>query len=135
MICLLAASLWQATLTLTTIARGSDSRIEEPRQVVIRSIDEWSRLWREHRSGPLPEIDFSTLMVVGVFIGSRPTLGYRVDIVRVRMEDALVVVEYREGTPGPDALVAQMLTSPFHLVSFPRNAGAVQFRKLAPPRR
>jgi len=128
----LAATLLQATLTFTTIARGSDSRLQEPWQAVIRSLDEWRVLWKEHRSGTVPEVDFSTSMVVGVFIGSRPTVGYRVDIVTVRMEDAVVVVEYRERTPAPDVLVGQMLTSPFHLVSLPRNAHPVQFRKLAP---
>ncbi|HJR59052.1 MAG TPA: protease complex subunit PrcB family protein [Vicinamibacterales bacterium] len=129
----MAGALLQATLTFTTIARGSDSRIPEPRQVAIRSMDEWRGLWKEHRSGAVPVVDFSTSMVVGVFTGSRPTAGYHVDIVSVRTEGALVVVEYRERSPGPDALVAQMLTSPFHLVSLPRNAGTVQFRKLRPP--
>lgn len=132
MIAVLAATLLQATLTFTTIARGSDSRIQDARQVAIRSIDEWRALWKEHRSDTLPVVDFSTSMVVGVFSGARPTVGYRVDIVTVRIEGGLVVVEYSERRPAPGALVAQMLTSPFHLVSLPQNVGAVQFRKLPP---
>ena len=128
----LFVAVLQAMLPFTDVARGSNSRIDEPRQVVIRSIDEWRTLWKEHGAAALPVVDFSKSMVVGVFIGSRPTAGYRVDIVGVRKEGATVVVEYRETAPAPDAMVAQMLTSPFHLVSLPRTDGTFQFRKLAP---
>jgi len=69
----------------------------------------------------------------GVFSGSRPTTGCRVEIVSISHVGGVVVVEYRERTPAPDALVAQMLTSPFHLVSVPRKSGVFRFKRLVPP--
>jgi hypothetical protein len=41
-------------------------------------------------------------------------------------------VEYRERRPPPGTLVAQVLTSPFHLVRVPRQTGPVEFRRLGP---
>jgi hypothetical protein len=61
---------------------GADSHINKPRCLRITSIDEWTRLWQEHRgkkiSVPydffydplaLPLIDFEEYMVIAVFQG------------------------------------------------------------------
>lgn len=101
-------------VTFTTLAQGSSSQILEPREVVVRSAAEWQTLWKEHSAEPPPTIDFSRSIVVGVFVGSRPTTGYQVDITAVKGDGGLAVVEYRERRPAPGALVAQVLTSPFH---------------------
>jgi hypothetical protein len=104
------------------------SSIDQPLQVVIRTQAEWQALWKRHGAGqPAPAVDFRGAMVVGVFLGSRPTAGYKVDIVEVRKTPDGLVVEYREGQPPPDRMVAQVITAPFHLVSCDRQDGAVKF--------
>jgi hypothetical protein len=123
----------QAAVAVTTVAQGGTSGIMEPREVVINSAVEWQALWKEHGSGTAPAIDFSQSMVVGVFLGTRPTAGYEVNIVAVRADAAAIVVVYRERQPGRDALLAQVLTSPFHLVSLPRQTGRVEFRRVDGP--
>lgn len=124
-------ALLQATaLAFATVAQGHDSRITSPREVVVRSAGEWQTLWTEHSGSPAPGVTVSESLVVAVFLGSRPTAGYAVEIVRVLQEADATVVEYRERTPPPGALAAQMLTSPFHVVSIPRNTRPVRFRKL-----
>jgi len=133
MIGAVVGTLLQAMLPFTTLVEGGDSRMLESREVGIRTVDEWRGLWKEHRTGALPDVDFSKSMVVGVFSGSRPTTGCRVEIVSLSHVGGVVVVEYRERTPAPDALVAQMLTSPFHLVSVPRKSGVFRFKRLVPP--
>ena len=122
----------QVTVAFTTVARGTDSRISEPREVVVRTTDEWQTLWKAHGNTRLPTVDFSKSTVIGVFLGTRMTGGYAVDIVSVRAQGATTVVEYRERRPDPDAFLLQALTAPFHLVSIPRRDGAIELRKVGP---
>jgi len=68
--------------------------------------------------------------VIGVFLGSRPTSGYSVEIVQTREGPNGLVVEYREGSPARDVMTAQVITSPYHLVAVPKSAGEVKFEKL-----
>ena len=43
---MLAVLVLQAVISFTTIASGTAGRIEEPKQVVIRTADEWQTLWK-----------------------------------------------------------------------------------------
>lgn len=126
------AVLLQAAVALTTVARGTDSQITKPREVAVRSADEWRMLWSEHSGERAPAVDFSRVIVLSIFMGTQPSAGYAVEIVGVRNEGATTRVEYREMRPSPGTLSAQMLTSPFHLVSIPRTTNPIEFRKLAP---
>jgi hypothetical protein len=111
-----------------TIARGSLSGIERPRQVVVRNAGEWRALWKAHapESDP-PRVDFGARTVIAVFLGSRRTAGYDVAVTAVERRGAETVVRYRESRPGRDQLLAQILTSPFHIVTVPAFEGAVTF--------
>jgi hypothetical protein len=107
------------------------SGIGAPRQVALRSVEEWSALWKAHGGGDQPPaVDFSREMIVGVFLGTRPTAGYGVEIVRTPATPALLIVEYIESGPPRDALLAQVLTAPYHLAAIPRHEGKVMFRKV-----
>jgi hypothetical protein len=130
---LLIAQVAPAVLLFTTVAQGPMSNIEEPRTVVVRTAAEWQALWKEHDNDrPPPAVDFGQSMVVGVFMGSRPSAGFAVEITGVTTEGNRTIVEYVERQPARDAFVAQVLTSPFHLVRLMRAAGAVEFRRSGP---
>jgi len=120
----------QATIAFASVAQGSNSQISEPRQVVVRAADEWQTVWRAHSTNAPASVDFSKSMVVGVFLGTRPTAGYSVRIVNIRGTTDAIVVEYREQKPAPGGMTAQMLTSPFTLVSIPRDNRKVEFAEL-----
>ena len=124
-------ALVQTALLFVPVAAGTTSGITQPRQVVVRTTEDWRALWREHGAGtPVPSVDFSSATVVGLFLGERPTAGYQVDVVSVLNEGGAAVVEYVERRPSPDAMVAQVVTAPFHLVSLQRVDIEVRFRKL-----
>jgi hypothetical protein len=117
-------------MTFVTVAQGSSSQIQDSREVVLRSAAEWEELWSAHSPQPPPAVDFSESLVAGVFLGMRQTAGYEVEVTAARAEGDRVVVEYVEHRPASDALVAQVLTSPFHFVRLPREVGSIAFRKL-----
>ena len=113
-----------------SIAQGTTSGIAAPQALVIQSASAWQELWRQHApSGPPPPIDFATEFVVGVFLGQQPTAGYQVQVVRVEEGDSEVRVIYQVHNPPPEALVAQVLTQPFHLIRMPRLGLPIRFIK------
>ena len=135
MLALVLASLLQSTppagAPVRTVGKGPMSAIEAPRQVTVRSAAEWGALWKENgATAPLPAVDFSREMVVGVFLGTRPTAGYGVEIVRAVGNSGAFVVEYVETRPSRDTITAQVLTAPYHLAAIPTHEGTVTFKKV-----
>jgi hypothetical protein len=125
-----AALLQTVVPPLRSLDKGSHSDVSAARQATVRDREEWASLWRAHGSSrPLPGVDFSREMVVGVFLGSRPNAGFAVEIVGYREAGDAVVVQYREITPAPDAITAQVIVSPYDMVAIPKRAGSVTFEK------
>ena len=115
---------------MKTIEKGMDSRIDKSQQIAARSADEWAILWNLHAGERLrPSVDFAREVVVGVFLGSRPTGGFLIEVVGAREEGGALVVRYRETRPPPGSVAAQILTSPYHIVALPARAGDVRFEK------
>ena len=75
----------------------------------------------------MPAIDFNTQMVVGVFLGSKPSAGYDVEVVGVRSEGDALVVEYVQKQPGRGTMAAQILTEPYHFVAVAKHPGPIRF--------
>jgi PrcB C-terminal len=115
-----------------TIAKGEQSGIESPTQVLARNAEEWAALWRRHAGDrERPAVDFSREMVVGVFMGTRPNAGFSTAIVTSMEVKGVLVVRYAETVPARDAVTAQVLTSPYHLVAIPKAAVTdVKFEKV-----
>jgi uncharacterized membrane protein len=114
---------------IDTIAKGEDSRIVEPRRFVIRDPQAFAAIWAAH-AGPdaaPPAVDFDTRMVAAVFAGERPTPGYAVAIAGTRREGAALVIAVDETQPDPASILAQVLTSPYHVVTLARDDGEIRF--------
>jgi hypothetical protein len=133
-----------ASPDLVTVAQGLRSGESEPLECVVRTAAEWEALWKSHAgvpadlpakpgAEPAPAVDWPTEMVVAVFLGTRSTGGYSVEIAGARREGDALIVEYVERQPGPGSIVTQALTSPFHIAKLPRHDGPVRFEKLTTP--
>lgn len=123
-----------AGIPFTTVAKGDASEQETVRQATARTPAEWQALWKDHSlSGKLPSVDFTSNMVVGVFLGEKPSTGYEVEIVGARLDGETLVVEYVQRQPRRGMMAAQILTEPFHLVALPRHAGPVRFVQVPDP--
>jgi len=120
-----------SSIPLRSLERGSQSFIDVARQVTAHTTEEWTTIWKQHAPNrAMPAVDFTREMVVGVFVGSRSTAGYSVEIVGVEERQGSVVVRYRETAPGRSAVTAQVVTSPYHLVAVPKREGPVRFEKV-----
>ena len=124
------ASDGYSPISFVSIGQGSASGIVDPREIVIQSEQEWWDLWKHHApSGSPPPVDFATELVVGIFAGQRPTSGYQVQVVTVERVGAETSVIYQIKSPPKDALVAQVLTQPFHLIRLPRLGLPIRFKR------
>jgi hypothetical protein len=131
MIALLLAAILQTSVPIRSLDKGAMSQIDGARQAVVRSDSEWSMLWSQHAGDRAkPAIDFGKEMVVAVFLGTRPTPGFSVEIVGAREEGGAFVVSYRETRPQPGSVAAQVLTSPYHLVAVPKH-GDVKWERVS----
>ena len=111
--------------------RGTHSNVDDARQVVVRTAADWGALWKQHAGErPMPAVDFAREAVAAVFLGTRPTGGFGVEIVGAAQKGGAFVVQYRETKPGANAIAAQVITSPFLLVALPKIDGDVKFERI-----
>jgi hypothetical protein len=116
---------------MTTINSNHMSGIDTAQQIVARTAAEFETLWKKHApSQPVPAVDFGKQMVLAVFLGSRPSGGFNVQITSVRSSGKDLVVQWIETRPAPGMSAATVMTSPAHLVTVPRSDDAVRFEKL-----
>jgi PrcB C-terminal len=122
----------QSGPTPRVLDKGDRSQIMSAREVVVRTAAEWDALWRSHLPTRQPAaVDFSKEMVVGVFLGSRPTPGYGITILSAGEEGNVLRVLYRETAPPSDAILAQVITFPYQIVAIPKSAATdVKFEKI-----
>lgn len=73
----------------------------------------WRSLWRGLSRAAAPAVDFSRHEVVCVFLGRRPTGGYRVAIAEVAATESFVIVRYRETPPAPGKSPPEGETFPY----------------------
>jgi hypothetical protein len=116
------------------VAKGHRSGVTEPLQIVVRSQAEWVALWRRHTNElnlTPPMVHFDREIVVGVFLGQKPTGGYDTAIVRAEKSADALVIYYEEKTPAPGSMVIQVLEQPYHIVRMNRDVGSmVTFRRV-----
>jgi hypothetical protein len=131
MIAVLLAAILQTAVSIHSLDKGAMSQIDGARQAVARSAAEWSTLWSQHAGERnRPAVDFDKEMVVAVFLGTRPTAGFSVEIVGAREEGTTLIVSYRESRPQPGTITAQVLTSPYHIVAVPKH-GDVKWERVS----
>lgn len=104
----------------------------EPRLAIITNEQEWAVAWATIHAPltptpPLPEIDFSTSVVVLAAMGARPTGGYSITIEEVRAQDGMLHVQVLQKAPGASCVTTQAITAPVHVVQAPRAGTTATF--------
>lgn len=80
----------------------------------------WAAIHANTLSAPIvPEIDFSSELVILLILGERPTAGYGVRATHATVDERSVAVFVEVTTPDPGSMNATVLTSPFELSAIP----------------
>ena len=120
--------------SMTIIAKDLMSQVDTARTAVAQTPSEWTAVWRQPSGDTTaPAVDLNTRTVVAVFLGSRPSAGYAVDIIgTAETVDHALIVNYQERRPARGDITAQVLTSPAVLASIPKFTGAIRFENVEP---
>ena len=92
---------------------------QEESVFVAKNLEDWNRLWaRVSKEAPV-SFDPTRDMAIGIFLGTRRTGGYSVEIISSSEDGGVFLVEYVERKPGPSKFVIQALTTPYLIKLFP----------------
>jgi hypothetical protein len=96
---------------------------------VVSDAAVWAELWgRLSRETP-PVVDFEKTRIAAVFVGPRPTSGYRAKLIGIEAEPTRYLLHWYEEGPGEGEAVAEGATAPFLLVSVPKDERAIRWDK------
>lgn len=125
-------------LVFRTVAQDAFSAIHTRRNVVIRDAASWAALWAEHNAErtpvpPLPSVDFSQQMLVGIFAGDLRGC-HEFEIRRINVVRGRIVVEYEDRDITPTTICIAAITNPMHVVAIPKLDADVVFNQIEPAR-
>ncbi|MGQ0562795.1 MAG: protease complex subunit PrcB family protein [Gemmatimonadota bacterium] len=97
------------------------SSLREPRRMIIRDEESWSRLWADMVSstgapGAVPKVDFAREDVLVAALGERRTAGYAIAITGARSTEAGLHVTVISTNPAPGCTGADVVTTPLAAV-------------------
>ena len=102
--------------------KGTHGGPAQPTMLLARNREQWLQLQQVFNlRGPLPNVNFSTHMVLAIGLGTRPTGGHEVTILGAEERKGILYIRYRERRPSPGEFVTQALTSPYHIKVLPRS--------------
>lgn len=112
---------------------GQMSQVATARQAVARTAAEYEALWFDHRgtvppNQGKPPVNFTTEMVVAVFVGTRVSSGHSAVVTDVTGDDTGIVVTHEERTLGANCPAGlPVVISPYAFVAVTRINGSVAF--------
>ena len=93
----------------------------------------WNRAYGSRLTPPpLPDVNFRRETILAVFLATKPTGGYGLEVEDITLEDSDVYVDLRETEPAEGAITTQALTTPWVFIRVLRgNVDAAWFRDAA----
>ena len=124
-------------VSFAAVAEDAFSGVHEARTVVVRDATAWATLWAAHGNGrspapAMPQVDFSTSMVVAVFAGQTSNGCRQAHIDKVSAEAGKIVVRYQERDLQTFAICTQAVGSPMVAVTVARSDAVVEFVNVNP---
>ncbi len=69
---------------------------------------------------PKPDVDFQKELLIGIFLGQRPTSGYSINVEKVLLEKNQIVVYANEICPKRNQMVLMVITYPSVFIKIPK---------------
>lgn len=113
-------------------ATTTQSLIEDRRRLLIDSEVEWTDFWAEFNGAvtpmpPLPDVDFSTHMIVAATMGQQSSGGFSIEVADVYEADGTLYPIIVEVSPGPTCVVPDVISAPAVAVRVERAGTEVSF--------
>jgi hypothetical protein len=117
-------------ISFETISKDFYSLLEEETKVAINDGDSFRDLLNSAGIDIQEAVDFDQSMVIAVFMGQRSTGGYDIEIKRIVDRNDQVIVYYETTEPSEDDMLAQVITSPYHIVKIDLSGKEIVFEKM-----
>ncbi len=117
-------------INFETISKDFYSLLEDEAKVAINDRDSFGDLVSLAGIDMQEAVDFDQSMVIAVFMGQRATGGYAIEIKRIVDRNDQVVVYYETTEPSEDDMLAQVITSPYHIVKIDLSGKEIIFEKM-----
>ncbi|MXV19062.1 protease complex subunit PrcB family protein [Deinococcus xianganensis] len=115
-------------VTVTQIATGTNANTSEAGVQLAATASAagslYARAYGRQSSVPTPP-SVTGRTLIGVFLGQRPTGGYGVQVVSASSSGTQLTLRVRLTAPAPGAILAQVITSPWAIVSVPGSYSVV----------
>jgi len=117
----------------TILAQGIQSAITEPGDYIIDNKELLDSLWLLHYSyisaqPESPNINFDEEVVIGVFMGEKPSSGFWVKLDSIFVENGEQIVLVSANTePEDNATIVQMATQPFFFAATTKTKHNIKF--------
>ena len=100
------------------LREGALGSSETAQQIVIKSADEWAKMWKETNQNfepmpPLPVVDFSKDWVIGCMMGMKSSGGYNAKIKEITVSGDVLKVTVTHTSPGKNCMSIDMITLPY----------------------
>lgn len=116
----------------------AETAIDQKRTVVVRDAEAWNRLWQEHTGSgfahrPVPAIDFSQKMVIGVYLGASGACdSLTIDAVKKKEGPSRIEVTWRHTPPAPNIACIAVVVNRAVLITVPQSSLPVEFVQASP---
>jgi hypothetical protein len=111
-------------ISFNTIAKDFYSQQVQKENYIVKDAKGLNQLFElidnENFTVKVDDIDFSKEMLVAVFMGEKPTGGYNIEIINILKKKDHLEFLIKIDEPGPDDMVIQSITSPYHIVKLER---------------
>lgn len=113
------------------LLRGDDGTFTGFTLHLVREDHEWEALWpriagRRFEPPPAPRVDFAQRTLILLALGERPSAGYGLEVRSLERRDVAIALRVAETRPLPDSMQAQVVTSPYLVLSLPRHEGPLE---------
>ncbi|MDO8459746.1 MAG: protease complex subunit PrcB family protein [Nanoarchaeota archaeon] len=107
------------------IKKGSSNSIIEKQNIIIKSEEEWKKIFSNE---PVPSgIDFNKEMIIVVFQGQKSTGGYSINVDKIIEQKDSINIYLTETSPGEGCIVTQAFTSPYQIVKIAKTGKPTNF--------
>ena len=117
------------TLEQSPVGNG---RFTDRSERVIRDAADFEAFWSDLHGNlepepALPDVDFSSEMVIAVFLGERSNGGFSVEIERIVQQGDRIGLQVKETAPGPNCVTPAVISSPYHIIKLKQISGELAF--------
>ncbi len=125
----------QKRLSFELLVQHSHGGYDKPQIKVIKEPTELQEIYAKinmtRRPGfPIPEVDFDTEMIIGLYMGEKNTGGFSIGIDSVEETKKELIIHVKETTPE-GGMVTMAICQPFCIVKMPATKKEIVFKKVS----